>query len=88
MITRLCEGCSTMVVVEEQAGLGTDESGSVLPFSATMDNDLHRVWQLIHDLSDQLILNQKITASLQSQDNNLKVRTLYVLARQTNDHNS
>ncbi|KIY73450.1 hypothetical protein CYLTODRAFT_387109 [Cylindrobasidium torrendii FP15055 ss-10] len=37
-----------------------------------MDNDLLRIWQLVHDLSDQLSHNQKLTASLQQQADALK----------------
>lgn len=39
-----------------------------------MDSDLLRVWQLIHELSDQLALNQKITSALQSQAGSLKTQ--------------
>lgn len=39
-----------------------------------MDNDLLRVWHLVHELSDQLVQNQKITSTLQSQASLLKVR--------------
>ncbi|KAL0951779.1 hypothetical protein HGRIS_008450 [Hohenbuehelia grisea] len=37
-----------------------------------MDNELFRVWQLIHELSDQLSLNQKITTTLYTQAGGLK----------------
>ncbi len=40
----------------------------------TMDGDLLRIWQLVHDLSEQLAHNQKLTATLQAQANSLKVR--------------
>jgi hypothetical protein len=39
-----------------------------------MDNELLRIWQLVHELSEQLAHNQKITNALQSQANTLKVR--------------
>jgi hypothetical protein len=38
-----------------------------------MDNELLRVWQLVHELSDQLAHNQKIASTLQSQAGVLKV---------------
>lgn len=38
-----------------------------------MDSDLLRVWQLVHELSEQLALNQKITNALQTQAGSLKV---------------
>jgi hypothetical protein len=38
-----------------------------------MDNDLLRVWQIVHELSEQLAHNQKIANTLQSQANILKV---------------
>jgi hypothetical protein len=38
-----------------------------------MDNELLRVWQLVHELSDQLAHNQKIANTLQSQAGVLKV---------------
>lgn len=41
-----------------------------------MDNELLRVWQLIHELSDQLAHNQKIANALQNQAGSLKVRTV------------
>ncbi|KAF9469667.1 hypothetical protein BDZ94DRAFT_17943 [Collybia nuda] len=37
-----------------------------------MEADLVRVWQLVHELSDQLALNQKITNALQTQAGSLK----------------
>lgn len=37
-----------------------------------MDNDLVRIWQLIHDLAEQLVVNQNLTATLQSQATALK----------------
>jgi hypothetical protein len=37
-----------------------------------MDNELVRIWQLIHELGEQLALNQKLTATLQSQTSSLK----------------
>ncbi|TFK41994.1 hypothetical protein BDQ12DRAFT_720014 [Crucibulum laeve] len=37
-----------------------------------METDLVRVWQLLNELSDQLVHNQKITNSLQSQAGSLK----------------
>ncbi|KAF9021758.1 hypothetical protein BDZ89DRAFT_957210 [Hymenopellis radicata] len=37
-----------------------------------MDADLMRIWQLVHDLSEQLAHNQKLTATLQAQANSLK----------------
>lgn len=40
---------------------------------STMDNELMRVWQLVHELSDQLSHNQKLTNTLQSQAGSLKV---------------
>lgn len=40
-----------------------------------MDNDLVRVWHLINELSDQLAHNYKITKTLQSQANLLKVKS-------------
>lgn len=39
-----------------------------------MDSELLRVWQLVHELSDQLAHNQKIANTLQSQAGALKVR--------------
>lgn len=48
-----------------------------------MDSDLLRVWQLIHELSDQLALNQKITSALQSQAGSLKVCSCTII-RNTN----
>ncbi|KAG6854142.1 hypothetical protein C0991_010053 [Blastosporella zonata] len=39
-----------------------------------MDSDLLRLWQLIHELSDQLSLNQKFTATLQAQAGSLKTQ--------------
>ncbi|KII94032.1 hypothetical protein PLICRDRAFT_79226, partial [Plicaturopsis crispa FD-325 SS-3] len=39
-----------------------------------MDNDLMRVWQMIHELSEQLAHNQKITSTLQSQTTALKTQ--------------
>lgn len=38
-----------------------------------MDRELLKVWQLVHDLSEQLAHNQKITASLQNQAQSLQV---------------
>jgi hypothetical protein len=38
-----------------------------------MDSELLQVWQLVHELSDQLALNQKITNTLQNQAGSLKV---------------
>lgn len=38
-----------------------------------MDNDLLRAWLLVHELSDQLAHNQKMTAALQSRAVSLKV---------------
>jgi hypothetical protein len=38
-----------------------------------MDSELLRVWQLVHELSDQLAHNQKIASTLQSQTGALKV---------------
>jgi hypothetical protein len=38
-----------------------------------MDSELLRVWQLVHELSDQLAHNQKIANTLQSQAGALKV---------------
>jgi hypothetical protein len=38
-----------------------------------MDNELLRIWQLVHELSEQLAHNQKITSALQSQASALKV---------------
>jgi hypothetical protein len=38
-----------------------------------MEGELLRVWQLIHELSDQLAHNQKIANTLQSQAGALKV---------------
>ncbi|KIY46316.1 hypothetical protein FISHEDRAFT_12364, partial [Fistulina hepatica ATCC 64428] len=32
-----------------------------------MENELHRIWQMVHELSEQLVLNQKLAATLQSQ---------------------
>ncbi|KAJ7665364.1 hypothetical protein DFH06DRAFT_1187127 [Mycena polygramma] len=37
-----------------------------------MENELVRIWQIVHELSDQLAQNQKTTASLQSQAASLK----------------
>jgi hypothetical protein len=39
-----------------------------------MDNELIRVWQLVHELSEQLALNQSVTETLQLQAKTLKVR--------------
>ena len=39
-----------------------------------MDGELMRVWQLVHELSEQLAHNQKLTATLQSQARALQVR--------------
>ena len=39
----------------------------------TMDNELLRVWHLVHELSEQLAQNQKIAGTLQSQASILKV---------------
>ena len=38
-----------------------------------MESELLRVWQLVHELSDQLVHNQKIASILQSQAGALKV---------------
>jgi len=38
-----------------------------------MDSDLLRVWQLVHELSNQLAQNQEIASALQSQAGSLKV---------------
>lgn len=38
-----------------------------------MDNELFRIWQLVHELSDQLAHNQEITKTLQAQAAALKV---------------
>lgn len=38
-----------------------------------MENELLRMWQLINELSEQLSHNQKMTATLQSQVQLLKV---------------
>lgn len=43
-----------------------------------MDGDILRVWQLVHELSEQLALNQKITNTLQSQAGSLKVSSYIV----------
>ncbi|GLB43507.1 hypothetical protein LshimejAT787_1400190 [Lyophyllum shimeji] len=42
-----------------------------------MDSDILRVWQLVHELSDQLALNQKITATLQAQTGSLKTQAAH-----------
>lgn len=39
-----------------------------------MDSDLLRAWLLVHELSDQLAHNQKMTNALQSRAISLKVR--------------
>ncbi|KAG6845165.1 hypothetical protein H0H87_012961 [Tephrocybe sp. NHM501043] len=39
-----------------------------------MDSDMLRLWQLVHELSEQLAANQKLTATLQSQASTLKVQ--------------
>lgn len=39
-----------------------------------MDNDLLRAWLLVHELSDQLAHNQKMTGALHSRAASLKVR--------------
>ncbi|KAF8079101.1 hypothetical protein FPV67DRAFT_1467513 [Lyophyllum atratum] len=44
------------------------------PAPSEMDTDILRVWQLVHELSDQLALNQKITATLQAQAGSLKTQ--------------
>lgn len=49
-----------------------------IPF-IVMDNELLRVWQLLHELSDQLNHNQKISTALQSQAHALKVRFICFL---------
>jgi len=38
-----------------------------------MDSNILQVWQLIHDLGDQLAVNQKLTTTLQTQAVSLKV---------------
>lgn len=38
-----------------------------------MDNDLLRAWLLVHELSDQLAHNQKMTVSLHSRASALQV---------------
>jgi hypothetical protein len=38
-----------------------------------MDNEFLRLWQLVHELGDQLAHNQKITSALQSEAEALKV---------------
>lgn len=38
-----------------------------------LDNELLRVWQLVHELSEQLAHNQKVASTLQSQAGALKV---------------
>ncbi|KAG5652924.1 hypothetical protein H0H81_003067 [Sphagnurus paluster] len=42
-----------------------------------MDTEILRVWQLVHELSDQLALNQKITATLQAQAGSLKTQATH-----------
>ncbi|KAF7969846.1 hypothetical protein HWV62_25842 [Athelia sp. TMB] len=42
-----------------------------------MDSELLRVWQLIHELSDQLVHNQKVAHSLQNQADNLKNQAVH-----------
>ncbi|KAG5642172.1 hypothetical protein DXG03_003533 [Asterophora parasitica] len=42
-----------------------------------MDSEVLRVWQLVHELSDQLALNQKITATLQAQAGSLKTQAAH-----------
>ena len=41
---------------------------------ARYDHELARVWQLVAQLSEQLAINQNVTATLQSQVDALKVR--------------
>jgi hypothetical protein len=41
-----------------------------------MDGEFLRLWQLVHELSEQLAHNQKISLTLQAQADELKVRTL------------
>ena len=38
-----------------------------------MDNDLLRAWLLVHELSDQLAHNQKMSTALQARATSLKV---------------
>ncbi|KAK2461534.1 hypothetical protein APHAL10511_005997 [Amanita phalloides] len=45
----------------------TDSPQVSTPTTPTMESDLVRALQLIQDLSDQIVLNQKMAASLQSQ---------------------
>ncbi|KAG6915258.1 hypothetical protein DXG01_012443 [Tephrocybe rancida] len=47
------------------------------PSSGDMDSDILRLWQLVHELSDQLALNQKFTAALQAQAGTLKVQAAH-----------
>ncbi|KAG6851391.1 hypothetical protein H0H93_005789 [Arthromyces matolae] len=42
------------------------------PPPGEMDTDMLRLWQLVHELSEQLAINQKITATLQAQAGSLK----------------
>lgn len=39
-----------------------------------MENEVVRVWNLVHELSEQLAENQKIANALQSQAGLIKVR--------------
>ncbi|KAK0208957.1 hypothetical protein DFS33DRAFT_1306566 [Desarmillaria ectypa] len=42
-----------------------------------MDSELMRVWQLVHELSEQLAHNQKLTAALQSQARSLQTQAAH-----------
>ncbi|KAG7452123.1 uncharacterized protein BT62DRAFT_926343 [Guyanagaster necrorhizus] len=42
-----------------------------------MDGELMRVWQLVHELSEQLAHNQKLTATLQSQARSLQTQAAH-----------
>jgi len=45
-----------------------------------MEGELLRVWQLVHELSDQLVHNQKIANALQSQAGALKNQAIHASA--------
>lgn len=46
-----------------------------------LDYELTRVWQVVNELSEQLVANQSFVANLQSQANTLKVPKFPIMLR-------
>jgi hypothetical protein len=78
--TQVCRRPSSSEPRTDRSSIAHQPSASArppLPYRDTsnmiMDNELLRAWLLVHELSDQLAHNQKMTSALQSRATSLKV---------------